>query len=312
VPTPPGDVPSPLQPLRDAIGKIEIEQTRKALLVLVDAAGNDVGKVRENIEAWFNSSMDRVSGWYKRRSQSLLLLIGFLAAVALNIDAVYLVRHLSTDKTARDSLVKAAENYSKPKSDASASSAPPDSVSSTMATSPVAPGTSKATKAAPPSARPKAAATPPAAKAATPAQPSVLPGPVAPKTEPTPTAAAASTPGATLPPPAGAQTRPSSDDCHGESPECRVTNNLREIKKLQLPIGWLDSGDELQRVWPGQQFVGKGGWVFQINQHWLGWLLTALAVSLGAPFWFDLLNKIIVVRSTVKPHEKSPEEKTKS
>ena len=29
---------------------------------------------------------------------------------------------------------------------------------------------------------------------------------------------------------------------------------------------------------------------------------------LGAPFWFDLLNKVMVIRSTVKPHEKSPEE----
>jgi hypothetical protein len=29
---------------------------------------------------------------------------------------------------------------------------------------------------------------------------------------------------------------------------------------------------------------------------------------MGAPFWFDLLNKVMVIRSTVKPHEKSPEE----
>jgi hypothetical protein len=40
----------------------------------------------------------------------------------------------------------------------------------------------------------------------------------------------------------------------------------------------------------------------------VGWLLTALAAMLGAPFWFDLLNRMMVVRSTVKPHEKSPEE----
>ena len=45
--------------------------------------------------------------------------------------------------------------------------------------------------------------------------------------------------------------------------------------------------------------------------HWLGWLLTAMAVSLGAPFWFDMLNKLIVVRSTVKPHEKSKEQESK-
>ena len=37
----------------------------------------------------------------------------------------------------------------------------------------------------------------------------------------------------------------------------------------------------------------------------LGLALTGFAVSQGAPFWFDLLNKIIVIRSTVKPAEKS-------
>ena len=30
----------------------------------------------------------------------------------------------------------------------------------------------------------------------------------------------------------------------------------------------------------------------------LGWLITALAISLGAPFWFDLLNKLIHLRGT--------------
>jgi hypothetical protein len=39
-----------------------------------------------------------------------------------------------------------------------------------------------------------------------------------------------------------------------------------------------------------------------------GWLATAMAVSLGAPFWFDVLNKVMVIRSTVKPHEKSGDE----
>ena len=33
-----------------------------------------------------------------------------------------------------------------------------------------------------------------------------------------------------------------------------------------------------------------------------------MAIMLGAPFWFDVLNKIMIIRSTVKPHEKSPEE----
>ena len=49
----------------------------------------------------------------------------------------------------------------------------------------------------------------------------------------------------------------------------------------------------------------------EISDHWIGWLITALAVSLGAPFWFDVLNKIIVIRSTVKPAEKSGPEASK-
>ena len=32
----------------------------------------------------------------------------------------------------------------------------------------------------------------------------------------------------------------------------------------------------------------------------LGWVITALAISLGAPFWFDLLNKLMQVRNSVK------------
>jgi hypothetical protein len=31
----------------------------------------------------------------------------------------------------------------------------------------------------------------------------------------------------------------------------------------------------------------------------LGWFITALAISLGAPFWFDLLNKFMKLRSSI-------------
>ena len=39
--------------------------------------------------------------------------------------------------------------------------------------------------------------------------------------------------------------------------------------------------------------------------RWLGWLLTAIAASFGAPFWFDLLKRVTTIRSTgSKPEEK--------
>jgi hypothetical protein len=56
----------------------------------------------------------------------------------------------------------------------------------------------------------------------------------------------------------------------------------------------------------------------RVPDHLFGWILkligifiTGLAVSQGAPFWFDLLNKFIVIRSTVKPSEKSKPQPSK-
>ncbi len=45
--------------------------------------------------------------------------------------------------------------------------------------------------------------------------------------------------------------------------------------------------------------------------HWPGFLLTALATCLGAPFWFDLLKRLINLRSNFKPEpDPQPSEAT--
>jgi len=85
-----------------------------------------------------------------------------------------------------------------------------------------------------------------------------------------------------------------------------------EINQLGLPIGWVlkpANGQDLEAYKVDSRRVPDSGygWFLKI----LGIFLTALAVSQGAPFWFDLLNKIIVIRSTIKPHEKSQEQPSK-
>ena len=40
--------------------------------------------------------------------------------------------------------------------------------------------------------------------------------------------------------------------------------------------------------------AGRGDWVLAFA----GWLITALAVSLGAGFWFDVLGKALQLRGT--------------
>jgi hypothetical protein len=83
---------------------------------------------------------------------------------------------------------------------------------------------------------------------------------------------------------------------HGQTPE-ELTRHIHQIHELNLPMGW--NRDDPRTVPPPD-----AGWGMKV----LGWAITVLAIMLGAPFWFDVLNKIIVVRSTVKPREKSPPE----
>jgi len=206
-------------PMPAALQNVEVEVAR-ALMLLIDAAQHDAAKARENIEGWFNTGMDRVSGWFKRRTQTFLMVLGVVVAVALNADTIAMIRKLSVNKAARETIVSQAEAYA--------------------------------------------------------------------KSNPTPK-------------------QPAS-----------VEASLNNLGNYALPIGWQNYGCSVCwphrmpfTLWPTSKQVDicwVGGWLMKL----LGWLMTAGAISLGAPFWFDTLNKIIVVRSTIKPHEKSPEEKSKS
>ncbi len=55
-----------LAQIRVHIGEIGNPQVQRALLTAIDSAQGDFDHARANIEAWYDSSMDRVSGWYKR------------------------------------------------------------------------------------------------------------------------------------------------------------------------------------------------------------------------------------------------------
>jgi hypothetical protein len=64
----------------------------------------------------------------------------------------------------------------------------------------------------------------------------------------------------------------------------------------RLPLGW--AGPRPGTTW---EWAIRG----------MGWVLTALAVSVGAPFWFDLLNRFVNIRHTMrKPEVKAAGERT--
>ena len=102
----------------------------------------------------------------------------------------------------------------------------------------------------------------------------------------------------------------------GKPPSPDASAQLSTLQSLSLPLGW----DPLHFPWnnpPVPAAAGKGAMEpgafspLALAATLLGWLLTAMAVTLGAPFWFDLLNQFMVVRSTIKPSEKSQPEASK-
>lgn len=205
-----------VQTLRQKASTLPNPQLARAVLIATDTAGDDLSKATKNLQDWFDSSMDRVSGWYKRNTHYWLLAIGFVMAAALNINALRIGEGLWRDKTLREALTQRAE----------ATAQNPDYQRSLA-------------------------------------------------------------------------------DSDGRAKD--LSNTLADLKTLNLPIGWTDTA---KREAEGRLSTGSGAAWFVLVAL-VGWMLTALAVSLGAPLWFDLLNKVIVLRSTVKPHEKSPEEGSK-
>ncbi|MCU7375134.1 hypothetical protein PEC18_31040 [Paucibacter sp. O1-1] len=74
--------------------------------------------------AWYDAVGERATGWYKRKTQRDMLLIGTVAAALLNINPIVIGPRLWDDDVLRQSLVTAGEQASKAYSDALQKRAP--------------------------------------------------------------------------------------------------------------------------------------------------------------------------------------------
>jgi hypothetical protein len=104
------------------------------------------------------------------------------------------------------------------------------------------------------------------------------------------------------------------------------------LKDVELPIGWTIPnltqqicGDDVSaenaifcvRVKNGQSnvSVSKIDWkkfkvsnspIFKVLIMIGGWFISGIAIAMGAPFWFDLLSKVMNVRNTGKKGKQAP------
>jgi hypothetical protein len=214
------------------IANIEDARVQRVLKVLYDEAGGDVVKLRQNIEIWFNSAMDRVGGWYKRKSQWVIALIAIIVTLALNVDAMLIAQHLNTQSALRDAVVAQAKAFADIRTAAD--------------------------------------------RGGVGAESSV----------------------------AGNPKPPSEVDVAASA---RAVD--AQLEKLSLPIGWYQApesgGNDPIATFRRQNrlILDASAWLDIVQFHIVGWLLTALAASLGAPFWFDTLNRFMAVRAAGKPPE---------
>ncbi len=204
--------------IREAVSKLEDDsELKRTLSIFLNQAGDDFAKLQTSIETWFNDSMTRAAGWYKRKSQFITIILAVLLVGATNADTLTIVKKLYNDPVLRAVVVAQAQVFAEQQ-----------------------PGVEAAN----------------------------------PETKPEPS-------------PLG-----SSGDQGGlapSEPTTPVAGNANEtfmqtfaiFQQLGLPLGW-------------ESTPKKEEWVNKL----IGLLLTALAISLGAPFWFDILDKITKIRST--------------
>lgn len=200
-----GTEPRTIQDLRAGIASLPATNLRRTLLGFVDTAQGDVDCAQKKIEHWFDDTMERVSGWYKRLAQKMIFVAGLLLCLALNADTFQISRELWSDEALRNAVVA-------------------------QATKRVHEG--------------KAADSP----------------------------SAGATQELTL-----AQLQKVSDEVRAAHP---------------LPLGWSRETKGLRGTllsWPESPL------------KLLGILVSSLAILLGAPFWFDLLNNVINLRISGNP-----------
>lgn len=223
-----------IQNIRESIEKLpDHNETKYALISLLNDSEDKIDHFKQNIASWFNESMDRLSGIYKRYNQYFIFTIGFVLTIMFNVDTIYITKELTDDKNTRAQIASMAISFIEEEKDKElnrllkSTNYVTDSLSN--------------------------------------------------KIEPT---------------------NDKIDFFNAKTDSLKkifrenVNTQIKPYANL-MGIGW-----EGKITQPHQLCEEISNQISMVKI--IGWLLTALAVSLGAPFWFDMLNKLINFRGHIK------------
>ncbi len=219
------------------IDKLENEDLKKVLRQLWRDAEGKIDPFKKKVEEWYNSVMERATGWYKRSTQYILVGVGFTIAVVLNADTLAIYERLESNSVLAEQFATIAESIADKESidaktlseeigkagvigaDTSAISFTPDTL--------VIDGT---------------------------------------ETD---------------------QERQAKEDYNAKIRA--LVEMVGQVNSVTSPLGMGWKNVDFNSMKP-----------LDIATKILGWLVTALAISLGAPFWFDILKKIVNLRGAGK------------
>lgn len=226
----------------------------------------DYNELMTNIQLWYNEFQQRASGWYKRKIRKWLFLSGMLIAICMNVDSIFLTKTIYKSKDLREALVKQADAFAQENKSL-------NDYTGKILDSAIVKQSGQAYDATTIDSLRKL--------------------------------------------------NEQHVKAHFESQANYIRNVYDTIGAMNLPIGWSSLDviahrnikdatrvNELHAALKGKNkvatFVGELKFVIGRNLkevsflRILGWIVTGIALSMGAPFWFDALNKLVNLRSSGK------------
>jgi hypothetical protein len=213
------------------------DQTLSYLRSIWADAQGDVAKFRVFLEKWFDETMERATGWYKRHTQFILFFIGLAIAILFNVNTIEIVRKLEKDPKLREQIIQQADAFAKAHPDLDKKILAHNDKTGQIPVSSQVVDTSRN-------------------------QPSVVPSSSS-----------------------NLDSLIAYQDLLFRRADSLLKSDIKKSSDL-LGLGW-QRNDGYSINW------------HYIIQSLLGWLITALALSLGAPFWFNMLNRVMKLRNAL-------------
>lgn len=280
------------------IGSVPMQpDTQKFLLSLWTDAGHDTERFKTLLEGWFNDMQERIAGWYKRYVQVFLFAIGLCIALVGNVDTLELIGKLSKDPELREQVLAQAESFQTKYAEYAA-----------------VVENNKTAGAIDPTAQDQLARMKQRSDSLTQLATDLVHGDVNDVSqlfglgrEFPDKVVVDSVTGKALSVYDGCKLKPDSVSTGVERHLAdRIRRMLHEKDSIKGMVQYR-KGDE---VYVGMEICWFHKVIYGLQwptkRNWVGYFFTAMAISLGAPFWFDLLNKLMKARAAIRGGTEQP------